>query len=201
MKALAAFLDKIDALTPRERVILFLLLLAGLWAALDGLLLHPMDLAIQAKEKALSAIGERMTLAQNALNQNAVDPTTQAKMRLESARKTLDARMHAHSRLVAARDMVQVLQGLLHTQPGLRLVSLKTLPPEAVGLPAALFRQGVRIRLAGSYENLVHYMEGLEGQPVSFYWGSAELDARHYPEIELSLTLYTLSTEQIWLTV
>ena len=210
MKPFSVYLERIDALSPRERVILFLLLLAGLWLTLDSLLLKPRDKAIHAQQAALRAADERIARAQDALGRRAlqVDPARLAQQRLETARQTLDARMHANTQghLVAAKDMAQVLQGLLRNQPGLRLTSLKTLPPEAVGpsgdaRAAALFRQGVRISLAGSYENLVRYMESLEGLPVGFYWARAELDASRHPEIELTLTLYTLSTEQTWQTV
>ncbi len=218
---LAAYLEKIDALTPRERVILFLLLLAGLWAAVDGLLLGPLDKSRHAEQERLRAAAAQIAAAQDTLTQraNQIDPARAAQQRLEAARQALDTGMReterAQSRLVAAKDMTQVLQGLLRNQPGLRLVNLKTLAPEPVGLPseakagdatakpdeAALYRQGVRVTLAGGYANLVHYMESLEKLPVGFYWSRAELDAGRHPEIELTLTLYTLSTERTWLTV
>lgn len=214
MKQLAVYLEKIDALTPRERVILFLLLLAGLWAAVDGLLLGTLDKSRLAEQEKLRAATAQIAAAQDALTQRIgrIDPAQAAQQRLEAARQALEARMQdvgqQQNRLVAAKDMAQVLQGLLRNQPGLRLGSLKTLPPEPLGLPAnakpeeaALFRQGVRITLVGGYANLVHYMESLEKLPVGFYWSRVELDASHHPEIELTLTLYTLSAEQTWLTV
>jgi len=214
MKQLAGYLEKIDALSPRERVILFALLLACLWAVVDGLLLGPLDKSRHAEQEKLRAAAAQIAGAQDALTQRAgqIDPASAMQQRLEGARKALDMRMREaerrQSRLVAAKDMAQVLQGLLRNQPGLALTNLKTLPPEPVGLPAnarpedaALFRQGVRITLAGGYENLVRYMESLEKLPVGFYWSRAELDASHHPEIELTLTLYTLSAERTWLTV
>lgn len=219
-KQLTGYLEKIDALSPRERVILFLLLLAGLWAVVDGLLLGALDKSRHAEQEKLRAAAAQIAGAQDTLTQRAgqIEPTRAAQQRLEAARQALETRMReaesTQSRLVAAKDMTQVLQGLLHNQPGLRLVNLKTLAPEPLGLPAdaktakaakleeaALFRQGVRITLAGGYDNLVHYMESLEKLPVGFYWSRAELNASHHPEIELTLTLYTLSTEQTWLTV
>ncbi|MDD5390587.1 MAG: hypothetical protein PHD37_14690 [Gallionellaceae bacterium] len=213
-KELAGYLEKIDALSPRERVILFLLLLAGIWAVVDGLLLGALDKSRHAEQEKLRAAVAQIASAQDSITRraNQIDPARAARERLEGARKALETRMReaefTQSRLVAAKDMARVLQGLLRNQPGLRLVNLKTLAPEPLGLPAeakpeeaALFRQGVRITLAGGYENLVRYMEGLEKLPVGFYWSRAELDASHHPEIELTLTLYTLSTEMTWLTV
>ncbi len=214
MKQLLGYLDKIDALTPRERVILFALLLAGVWAVVDALLLGPLDKSITAEQEKLGAAASQIAAAQAVLTQRDTlsDPAVAARQRLESARQALDARMreneNAPQRPVAAKDMAQILQGLLRNHPGLRLAALNTLPPEPVGLAtgakpeeAALFRQGVRISLIGGYANLVRYMESLERLPVGFYWSSAELDASEHPEIELTLTLYTLSTERTWLTV
>lgn len=214
MKQLSEYLAKIDALTPRERVILFALLLAGLWAVVDALLLGPLDNSIQAEQAQLRAAAAQIAGAQDTLTlrDNQADPARVARQRLDTARQTLQNRMAetaaTQGRLVAAKDMTRVLHGLLAKQPGLRLTSLKTLAPEPVGLPAdakpedaALFRQGVRITLVGGYANLVHYMEGLEKLSVGFYWSRAEMDASHHPEIELTLTLYTLSTERTWLMV
>lgn len=214
MKRLAEYLEKIDALTPRERAILFGVTLAGIWAVVDAAFLGPQDAAIRAQQDTLNAASAQIAAAQETLTQRArqVDPSAAARQRLESARQALEARMHeadsTKSRMVAAKDMARVLQGLLRNQPGLRLSGLQTLPPEPLGLSddakpeeAALFRQGVRITLVGGYANLVHYMESLEKLPVGFYWSRAELNASRHPEIELTLTLYTLSTERTWLTV
>lgn len=214
MKQLTPYLEKIDALTPRERVILFALLLAGLWAVMDALLLGPLDQARQAEQSKMQAAVSLIASAQDALTLRAsqTDPAQLAEQRRASAYQALAARMQAaersQSRLVAAKDMIQVLENLLRNQPGLRLAHLETLAPEPVGLPAqakpeeaALFRQGVRLTLVGGYENLVRYMESLERLPLGFYWSRAELDAGGHPEIELTLTLYTLSTEKTWLTV
>lgn len=214
MKRLLGFLDRIDALTPRERVILFALLLAGLWALVDALLLGPLDKSISAEQDKLRAAASQIATAQEVLTQRDAlgDPVAAARQRLESARQALNARMReseaGQRRPVAAKDMAHILQGLLRNHPGLRLAALDTLAPQPVGLvagakaeEAALFRQGVRISLIGGYANLVHYMESLERLPVGFYWSSAELDASKHPEIELTLILYTLSTERTWLTV
>ncbi len=214
MKQIAPYLDKVDALSPRERVILFALLLAGLWAVMDALLLSPLDRARQAEQAKLQAAASQIAGAQEALTRQAtqIDPAQVAEQRRTNAYQALTARMQAaersQSRLVAAKDMIQVLENLLRNQPGLRLAQLETLAPEPVGLPArakpeeaALFRQGVRLTLVGGYENLVRYMESLERLPLGFYWSRAELDAGNHPDLELTLTLYTLSTEKTWLTV
>jgi MSHA biogenesis protein MshJ len=214
MTALSAALEKIDALTPRERVILFLLLLAGIWAVLDALLLGPQDKARQAEQARMQEITQRIATAQDTLTQLASrpDPGVAARQRLAGARQALEARLNETrqvlGQLVPAREMARVLEGLLKNQPGLRLARLETLAPQAVGLApgakpeeAALFRQGIRITLGGDYAALVRYMESLEKLPAGFHWAQAELDATHHPELLLTLTLHTLSMERTWLTL
>jgi MSHA biogenesis protein MshJ len=214
MKQLDEFLVRIDALTPRERVILFALLLAGLWALVDATLLGPLDKARRGEREQMQAASVRIAAAQEAMTRRAgaIDPARAAHQRLDAARSALAQRMQAtqlaQNRLLPAKDMTRVLEGLLKNQPGLRLVAMSTLAAEPLGLPpgakpeeAALFRQGARITLAGDYNALVRYMENLERLPVGFYWSRAELDASHHLALELTLTLYTLSTERTWLTM
>lgn len=213
MTFLRPHLEKIDALTPRERVILFVLLLAGIWAVLDGLLLGPQDKARQTEKQRLEAAASRIQAAQDALGVQASrpDPAQAARQRLEAARSTLAARSEETratlGRLAPARDMARVLEGLLRNRPGLRLARLETAPPEPVGVApgakpeeAALFRHVSRLTLAGDYDALVRYMESLERLPAGFYWERAELDATKHPDLSLTLTLATLSMDRPWLT-
>lgn len=227
MKALHDMLQRIDAMTLRERGILFMLLLAGIWAAADALLLAPQERARKAEQDKVTQARGKLAEAEQALVLRAKqpDPDLAARQRLENARQTLTARMQTaarlQSRMVAPKDMAGVLQGLLAEQPGLALASLETLPPEPVGLTApapastptasapkaakpeqdALYKHGVTLTLVGNYAALTRYMEKLERLPVGFYWASANLDASAHPEISLTLTLYTLSLERTWLTV
>ena len=223
MKALNDTLQKIDALSVRERVILFALLLAGIWAVMDALLLAPQERARKAEQGKVTQARSKLAEAEQTLTLRASqpDPDLAARRRLENAQQTLHARMQTAARLqarmVAPKDMVQVLQGMLAEHPGLRLASLATLAPEPVGQPdppqtaapaatrdaptAALFKHGVKLTLVGNYAALTRYMEKLERLPVGFYWARAELDASAHPEISLTLTLYTLSLERTWLTV
>lgn len=214
MKRIAGYLERVDALTPRERVILFVLLLAAVWALVDAFLLGPLDKSIAAEQERLQAAASRISAAQDTLTlqEGQRDPTAAVRQRLAAAQQAMTRRMQEtadmQQRLVSAKDMTQALQGLLRRQPGLRLAALTTLPPEPIGggsegthAEAVLYRQGVRITLIGGYASLVRYMESLEKLPAGFYWSRAELDASRHPEIALTLTLYTLSMEATWLTV
>lgn len=62
-----------------------------------------------------------------------------------------------------------------------------------------LYRHGVEIVLQGSYLDMINTMQALEALPVQLFWGGARLDAQQYPEVRLTLTLYTLSLDEQWM--
>lgn len=213
MNRLKPWISRLNALTPRERLIILVLALSGIWALIDATLYSPLararkEVEVQ-REQARTAIKESSLLLEQQAGR--VDPDASARQRLELARQALQARLQDASRLqgrlVDPREMPRVLQGILGNQPGLRLVGLKTLPPRSMGLgenarqdEAALFRHGIEVTVAGDYAGLVRYMEGLEKLPLGFYWERAELDATAHPEVRLTLTLNTLALERTWLT-
>ncbi|MEW5788422.1 MAG: hypothetical protein AB1899_11275 [Pseudomonadota bacterium] len=214
---LAELEGRINGLTPRERLILFALLLAAVWAILDGLLLAPQDKARQAERAKLQAAQTRLAEAGQALALRAAtpDPDQVLRQRIETARRSLETRLAQagalKDRLLAPRDTVRVLRDLLAGQPGLGLSRLETLAPEPLGLAAttptgiapapgaALYRHGIRLSVTGDYDTLIRYLARLEELPAGFYWEKAELDASRHPRLELTLTLNTLSLEAAWL--
>jgi MSHA biogenesis protein MshJ len=216
--AFQALLAKGDALTQRERTILVVVLMAAAWAIIDTALMSPLAAQREAEKNRMQATQERMQRAQDVLAQQAslVPPDVAAQQRLETARQTFNARMQAagelQNRMVAPKAMVQVLQGLTRNQPGLKLVRLQTLPPlpvipQATTAPTAaqdnagLYKHGVTLTVSGSYDALLRYMRTIESLPIGFYWQHATLDAHKHPDIQLTLTLNTLSLEQQWLTL
>jgi MSHA biogenesis protein MshJ len=52
----------------------------------------------------------------------------------------------------------------------------------------------VEVILTGSYLDLVQYLADLEKLPSTLLWGRIELQVERYPEVRLSLVVYTLST-------
>ncbi len=70
--------------------------------------------------------------------------------------------------------------------------------------PAAadgIYQHGIEIRLAGSYGDLLKYVEDIERSPQRVMWHSLGLSADRYPRNLLVLRVYTLSLDRKWLTV
>jgi MSHA biogenesis protein MshJ len=125
--------------------------------------------------------------------------------------------------LVPPAKVPALLESLLARSRTLQLVSLRTLPPTPVierkaakgeataaaakpgeSAPAAapapnLFKHGVEIRIAGTYADLLGYLDSLESAPQRLIWGRMDLAVAEYPRSVLTLTVYTLSLEKSWL--
>jgi MSHA biogenesis protein MshJ len=72
-------------------------------------------------------------------------------------------------------------------------------PPPVVKAPDLLYRHGVELTVRGSYLDMVDYMHALETLPTQLFWGKAQLDAEDYPNVRLTLIVYTLSLDPKWM--
>ena len=159
----------------------------------------------------------------------AIDPNEALRKRLaavraETERSSADLRTMQKG-LVPPERIAPLLESILRANGRLKLVSLKTLPvttlndaapqpaaPVAPAAPAAaavtppvvkspdlLYRHGVELTVRGSYLDMVDYMQALETLPTQLFWGKAQLEADEYPDVRLTLTLYTLSLDPKWM--
>jgi MSHA biogenesis protein MshJ len=149
-------------------------------------------------------------------------------VRAETARTSEQLRAMQKG-LVPAERIAPLLESILRANGRLKLVSLQTLPvttlgdaatspaTPAAGAPAGttpatqpatasvvkapdlLYRHGVELTVRGSYLDMVDYMHALETLPTQLFWGKAQLDAEAYPNVRLTLTLYTLSLDPKWM--
>jgi MSHA biogenesis protein MshJ len=135
----------------------------------------------------------------------------------------IDAKLKDMERdLVSADRMRAVLQEMLTRDPGLQLVTLRTLPvvaligksepaagpsstsesaPKAGTFAANVYRHGVEITVRGKYANLHEYLVRLERVPSRMIWSRAQLTAGEDAELTLTITIHTLSLDRGWLQV
>jgi MSHA biogenesis protein MshJ len=147
-------------------------------------------------------------------------------VRAETAR-TSDELRTMQKGLVPPERIAPLLESILRANGRLKLVSLKTLPvttltdgaapapaapapapangtppappPVVAKSPDLLYRHGVELTVRGSYLDMVDYMQALETLPTQLFWGKAQLEADEYPNVRLTLTLYTLSLDPKWM--
>ena len=64
-----------------------------------------------------------------------------------------------------------------------------------------VYQHGIEIRLAGSYNALLNYLEELERMPQRVMWNHVSLTVEKYPRNVMVLRVYTLSLDRNWLVV
>lgn len=220
--------NRIDDMSLRERVLIFAamaFLLVSLVNALfiDSLLEEQKKLSgqvVQQQEKMKEIRSQIEALIQARKD----DSNSPLRQRLDKARRQLadgDAYLQSRrDRLVAPEKMAGLLEQVLNKNRQLQLVNLQTLPaapliekvanPEGAGAARAgaaavsdkqVFRHGVQITVRGSYLDLLQYLTALEQLPAQMFWGMARMSVIQHPVTELTLTVYTLSLDKIWLQI
>ncbi len=217
--------DRVDALSMRERGIIFAATAFMLIASVNELLLAP----LWEKQKVLSAqvvqkqeyIKEQQAQRQHLLQARNDDENSPLRQHFEELKQQLQGQSEhldeQGARLTAPSMMAELLGRVLSQNERVQLVELKTLPvaplnakPSVDGavMPVSanggarqLFKHGVQISVRGSYIDLLRYTAALENMPARMFWGEASLSVEKYPDAVLKLTVYTLSLEQTWLAI
>jgi len=216
---------RVDALSLRERVLVFAAIAAGTVFLVHFFALGPMF----AKQEQLRSqivqqqnnlegidteIGEKVKAAQ-------VDPDAPTRERIAAVRaqtETLATSLRAmQNGLVPPERMAPLVEAILRANGRLQLVSMRTLAvepltgagkPQAAAAPAApegakpaalLYRHGVEVTVRGNYLDMIGTMAALESMPTQLFWGAARLEAETWPTSRLTLTLYTLSLDAKWM--
>ena len=216
---------KVDALALRERVLIFAAIAFLLVALVNMFFLDPLlaqqkklsTQVVQQQEK-MKEIQAQIEALQQAKKNDGDSPQrlrlTQLRQQIEEGDTYLQSR---RDRLVAPEKMAALLEQVLNKNGHLQLVSLQTMPAaplidnvtDDATAPALantapdkqIFKHGVQITVRGSYLDLLQYLNALEQLPVQMFWGMAKMNVVEYPATELTLTLYTLSLDKIWLLI
>lgn len=215
---LQRYADRVDAMSLRERVLIFLATAVVLVAIADSAFFEPIlrrqKLGSQSTQQQQDEI-RAMQAQLQAFTQARVGDSANAKRRLFEKRKielaALDREIAAsHRELVMPEQMARMLSEIVKRNPNVELVSMRKLPaaglssagtPDATPEGSPLYRHGIEISVAGSYLSMLNYVSQLERQSAKIVWGNMELQAGVYPKVTLKITLYTLSPEKTWLLI
>jgi MSHA biogenesis protein MshJ len=145
------------------------------------------------------------------VRQLAEDPDARAQARiaaLSNETRSLDTQMRGLNRgLIAPEQMAEILQKMLSRDRGVKLVGLKTLPVSHLidgkqsDDGANVYKHGIEITLQGRYLDMLEYLDRLEGLPWQMFWSQASMEAKDYPAVRITVTVFTLSLDEDWLVV
>ena len=223
MKArLLKLAERIDALHPRERIMMFAAAAGVIVFVIHGIMLAPalrkqqsLSAEIRQQQNNLSGMDAEIVALVMA---HQIDPDQSSRARLSSIvdqSAALTASLRAmQTALVAPERVAPMLETIMKANSRLKLVSLGNLPVEQMNGSAAaaagaatlvrpkvplIYRHGVQVAVRGNYLDMIDYMDTLQAMPSQVFWGRAHMEVQTYPNATLTLTLHTLSMDEKWM--
>ena len=218
---------KVDAMSMRERALIFATAVVLALSLVNTLLLEPLFVRQKALRTQVSQQQQMMSEVQLQITalqqQNSPDSTSPQRIQINQIRQEIaegDVYLKSsRERLVQPEKMAEHLRQLLNKNDRLQLLALQTLPVTPLLEPAGakgadqsrdvqavtqdkqVFKHGVQLTLRGNYLDLLPYLSALEKLPQQMYWARAQMKVVQYPSAELTLILYTLSLDKTWLQI
>ena len=213
---------RIDAMSLRERTILFVSLLVVLFLLADQMLFPGLRHQQKQLEKQISSqlvqLNTINTQIARIVRENTEDPDVLLRERLADLNKRY-AELEVSSAditrgLVSPREMTRMVHTLLRENGALQLVKAENLMAETIPLagsdkPAAagaavgpaVYRHGLRLQVKGRYADIARYLHTLERLNWRVMWGEVKVETGQYPATTATLALYTLSLDKAWIGV
>ena len=210
---------RIDALSLRERAILFLSIVAVLALLFDSFVLAPQSARAKLRSNAQAQQAAEISKLREqfiSTSGSGGTPAEQLQVQLESARnerQRLDSELRQASTVNPAEGLSALLQRVLAQQPGLVLERLTLLEDAPVSLPSAsasasaagnavppsmpgMSWQGVELQLQGSYRDTQRYVQALEHELPALRWGEMRLSSSGPNEVpRLLARIYLLKVQ------
>jgi MSHA biogenesis protein MshJ len=211
--------QQVDALSMRERLILFGVIAVLSYMGVEHYLWIPLDeqQAIVQK-KLLSTQQETQKFAKLTIDIRKgidADPDKEDRQTLERINTQIintDQQIaKAISGLIPPDMMALALEKLLQKQENIHFISMANLPAQPLEIAAnsksednsplenplaGVFRHNLEIIFEGSYQDVLGYLHELEGLEWRFRWNSIDMTMQEYPIVRVRLLLHTLSLER-----
>lgn len=198
------FLQKFNA---REQILLMLvaLLIAG---ALGQTLLtlwklqNPKDYIAEQQQltQTVESLETAIAEIRNKSNQIDIKGLRQRKDSLEKTNLLLERKItETANYLIPPDKMAALLEQLLTRYPGLTVVKLKSIAPEAVEVmeeESEIFQHKMEIEINGSFTELTAWLKEIETLPWVINWDLLDYEMTVWPQGILYLELHTLSQQR-----
>jgi MSHA biogenesis protein MshJ len=203
----AKLIELFNARATRERLLIFVALLALVLTVWDRLLMGPLRDVTRGLESEIAAVGVSATEVDDGSDPHRTALLRAGELQLRS--EQLDSRISGSARgFVPASRMIEVLHDVLRRQGGLSLVSIRNLPVRSLIAPTSQdappsppYVHSIELVIDGRYADIQAYVQELEALPWKFRWSLLELSTRQYPVNRVRLSLSTLSMDATWLGV
>lgn len=207
---------RFNEMTPRERgmifaagLVLVIMVLHSMWLGPNMDKSASLERKLASQQQSSETLTRQIAVVKEALKRDP-NETTQRQLDKQLADiELLDAELSALTvDLVAADQMLPVLQSLLAKSRDLSLISLTSIASEPVlelqqqqESGVGMFRHGIALEVSGSFFDVYRLVESIEASQWRFYWQSFDYQVTDYPKAKVRIVLYTLSTSEDYIRV
>ncbi len=200
-----------DARLMNERRLMIVAVVCVLWLIMDTLWMTPAYEALNAANKRRQTTESARDALKVLAGRHAAEIEAQqreAKAELEQTRQRVAegqvALKQVQAMLAPAREMRQLLEGLLAQHGQLRVKSMKTLAPREVNLGVGggpnesvqLYRHGMDITVEGSFHDMLGWLSSTENLPHRLLWDSIKLVSDDEARLSLTVMVHTFSPDR-----
>lgn len=211
------FTDRVDAMSLRERGLIFVTLLVALYFVAVNMLFGPMYAKKDRLQQQINQLHEETraleSQVQVIVGGGENDPEAAKRKKIASLQENLKsidlALNHATAGLVPPKEMTKLVEQMLVKNHGLEVIKMESLPSTPLieggaetgkgSSDSMVYKHGMRIELKGNYLDILRYLRSLEGLEWKVFWGQVTLQTEKHPVSKVSLLIYTLSTRQAWI--
>lgn len=209
-KQFQGFANRIDAMSLRERALIFVTLLVALYFLAVNALFGPLNIERDRLQQQLNQMRQEtqaLELQVQSLAATGEDPEAVKRNKLEALRenlKVMDAELgRVTTGLVSPREMARLMEQMLLKNRGLQVIRVESVPAaplqEGAGGSTLVYKHGMHVEVKGGYLDVLRYLKSLEALPWKVFWGKVSLKTEKYPDSRVSLVIYTLSTNEAWI--
>ncbi len=205
---------RIDAMSIRERALIFITVLVALYFLAVNVLFGPLNvekdrLQQQVNQKRLET--QALEMQVQALVATGEDPDAAKRKKvaaLQENLKTMDAELvRVTAGLVPPKEMARLIEQMLLKNRGLQVIKVESIPAapllegggDNATAGAMVYKHGMNVEIKGGYLDILRYLKSLEGLQWKVFWGKVTLKTEKYPDSRVSLLVYTLSTREAWI--
>ena len=211
-------IKKINALSLRERILLFITLLGAvyfLWEILifDQLLgsKEKINYNIQAMQEQVAKLHVQMASVSKTIR---TDPYKDLKEKIKTLKKENkkfeDDISHLTAQLIPPKEMTELLHKILSEDDELTLIRVENLAEKPMFTDKQevdeetiqrlqIYKHGLEIEFISDYFTTKRFLEKLEALPWELLWDELHYEVKEYPKAVVRVVIYTLSLQKAWI--
>ena len=220
--------DKLNGLQTRERALVVLSILAGVYLIWDFGFYQPLskqrenlELRLTAANKELVKLSAEELVFTKSLSTDPGAAKKREVVRLEQELQALEQNLQKLAvGLIAADKLPIVLYEVLQKSASLKFLGMQTHPVELLSFNqdvvavdsrkenrddkegqeekriVGVFKHAVTVSFEGDYFAVVRYLKSIEALEWKIYWQELNYNVESFPRAQITLKVFTLSTEE-----